>query len=220
MAAFTGQTYYATPEDVLEYLGVFDEAVDVRRDVIERMIAMAERRVEALTDTCFAGKPCVSTELHSFTAWRGGWYWGAGVPVKLKHAPVRRLVSLKVYTGSGEDQGYEEWVGKYPEGRDKGMYWLDRVNGWLYIRAFFLYYGGVEIKVTYEYGYDELPEVVHEYVIVYVARMLVATDYGREIVMQGGGFTDAESVMRALDERLKELEVHLAGFKTLSGTVI
>ncbi|WP_279387228.1 hypothetical protein [Aeropyrum pernix] len=37
-----GVPTYAQVEDVLEYLGVIDEAVDVRRDVIERMILTAE----------------------------------------------------------------------------------------------------------------------------------------------------------------------------------
>ena len=219
MSVVSGTPTYAQAEDVWEYLGVITEAAEERRDIVNRMILMAENRVERMTDTCFAGKPCVSTEMHSFTAWRGGWFFGAGIPIKLKHAPIRRIISLQVFTGR-EQGGYEEWVGKYNEGRDSGMWWVDYVNGWLYLRTFFLYYGGVEIKVTYEYGYDELPPAVHEYVVAYVAKMLVATDFAREVILQGGGFTNSEAVMKFLDERLKELEQHLSGFKTLSGLTL
>ncbi|MEM4530912.1 MAG: hypothetical protein QXY39_03505, partial [Thermofilaceae archaeon] len=88
--------HYCTSNDVLRFLGLQQlEGIDV-----EHYIQLAEAEIEALSYTCFAGKECISDlETHSITTPLGRFWWGAGVPIHLRHRPVKRILRFEVFRG-------------------------------------------------------------------------------------------------------------------------
>lgn len=204
--------YYATPLEVRRMLGGLDDYTD---DEIEWYIGMAERAVERLTNTCYAGKPCQTSgwEYHSVTKYRGSWIFGPGVPIQLNYYPVRQILEFEVF--NGED--YENWLDK-PRGRGTGWWWCECEYGTLFIHILFLRFGGTEVRVKYEYGHDELPAEVKELTLLYTARYMVTLDARREVIIQGGGFTSAKEMLDFFNKRIDELERQLQALKTISGT--
>jgi len=206
-------TWYAAPQDLRVMLGGLDEYTD---DELARYIMMAEYAVDNLANTCFAGKACMTNgyEWHSLTKFRGGLIFGTGIPVFLKHAPVKSFKAIEVFDGVS----WQDLLKTGVEARNTGDWWCEYENGVLYINLLWFAQGGSELRVKYTFGRGDLPPSIRELTLLYAARYMITLDARREVVIEGGGFTSARDMLSFLNTRIKELEQFWRAFKYPAGT--
>lgn len=189
-------------------LGIDMREVDTEQ--IERAIAMAEAYVERLTDTCWGGKECRTPgyEHYSLTRYKGGLYFGAGIPVILSKRWIRKVESLQVFTGSE----WAEWVGTRTEARNIGDYWIDYEDGILYVNAFWYYQGGSEVRIKYTFGRDDLPGEVQELTTIVALQYMIMLDRRWAYIVESSS-PDGREMLTALNDRKRELEDMLRAVK-------
>lgn len=105
----------------------------------------------------------VRDEFHNF---ENTYYWRAGMPIKLLKRDVRTPLDSsegdKIELWDGD--GYTDWVADpaKTEGRN-GDYWVNEPEGMLYIyRRQIFFRRHREIKLTYRYGKEKVPQAVRD----------------------------------------------------------
>ena len=198
---------YVTPDEIRQLLNVDAELLP--DSLLNRYIDMAEGYVDRLTDTCWNGKTCTEEEYHDLGKFKGGVWWGIGIPVHLAKRYIKEIVSLKVFNGNE----WEEWVGVRTEARNTGDYWVNYNEGKLYINAFWYYQGGREVYVKYTYGRSDLPPEVKELTLI-IAMMYVLTFEKRwASIIEGTGGIGIKDMIEQLRERKQQLEDMLRAVK-------
>jgi len=221
---------YVEPDEIRMFLNIDSTALPDA--VLSKYISMAEGYVDRLTDTCWNGKwkdtlkylqdngfvddngvltvdpasladkQCFDYEVHDLTKYKGGVWWGAGIPVYLGHRFVRKLVSLKLFNGSE----YEEWIGEKTEARNIGDYWVDYWNGVVYINVFWYYQGGKEVTVAYLYGRDDLPWYIKELTMLYAIKYVLMFERRFAAILETSDSPRITDMLGYIDERLEYLE--------------
>ncbi|MEM0040331.1 MAG: hypothetical protein QW320_06765 [Ignisphaera sp.] len=209
----TASTYYTSIDDVLNFLSL--SSGDVDANALIKAIQMAEAQIEAESYTCFAGKPCVSTlEYHSLTTWLGGIWMGAGIPIHLGHKPVRRILRFELFNGSN-------WLNmlNYPEGRVSGWWWCKYEDAVCYIQTLWWYQGGNEVRIQYEYGYNELPGYVRELATLLSARNYILMERNRLSMLESTQSISFDRVVEAIDAVVPSLMARIRGVGIATGLV-
>jgi hypothetical protein len=94
------------------------------------------------------------------------YYWRAGSPLKLMKRSIRTPLDpekgdkIEVWEGDR----YEDWVAsdQYNEGRDED-YWVEKSTGMLYIyRRHIFFQRHKEIRVSYRYGKESVPQIIRD----------------------------------------------------------
>jgi len=165
------EKYYVTPQEVRDYMGVSYTTGAFSDTNLNNLIVKAMGRVDYITNNVWNGRRRRVREQHSLTRYRGGWVVGLGFPIYTSHYPVRDILSLKVFW-NGE---YNELVGTLEEGRNKMSYWVQEIDGTLYIQKFLMRFAGEEVIIEYTYGRDDLPYFVKRLTLLYVVRDLIRT---------------------------------------------
>lgn len=193
---------YCTSDEVLRFIGLPSlEGIDV-----EHYIQLAEAEIEAQSYTCFAGKECVSDlETHSITTPLGRFWWGAGVPIHLRHRPVKRILRFEVFRG-GTWQDIRQFEGRYA-----GHWWCDYEYGVCFVRYVFWWEGGREIRIQYVYGEDTLPPHVKQACILIASRMLLATERNRLLLFESTQTLDFDRMIERIDRELEPLLDRIRG---------
>ena len=193
------EVLYCSIQEVRDWLG--DKAGKLSDEFIKMLILEKMDYIDRLSGTSWGGRVKRATTYADFTRWKYGFLIGIGIPVYLPHRYVKRIVSLRVISGAD----YEEWIDKMEYGRGKG-YWLDEINGVLYIRIWTVPAGGKEMKITYEYGRDDLPDYVKELCRLLVIRDLLIRERKQFIVPEGAEAIRIGEMLEWVERRIIELE--------------
>lgn len=191
---------YITPDEVRDYLGVDPEKYS--DSFLQSLIIEKMEYVDRLSNTTWNGRVKRARIIHDVTRWRGGWFYGSGIPVPLGHAYIRQIESLVVQWMGGS----EDWVQTKTEGRNTGSYWVDYDTGIVFLQSWVVYQGGKEITVTYTYGRDDLPATIKELTRLLVVRDLIANERRLFALPEGGSGISFSEYMKYLDERIDMLE--------------
>lgn len=221
----TESELYCTPDDVARFVRPRDPNTDpntpppdtfrdpdhtdgetrpTRSDVL-RHIEGASTRIDRKTQQSWRAS-VVTDETHDH---RGLYYWLSGHPLKLLKKNIRPLDpnkgdKLEVWTGNK----WEEWLSKssLTSGRD-GDYWLDAPLGllWVYERAILRPHP--KFRITYRYGYDNVPADIREAVAKRAAADIVSGDFGGMVVPgnQQGENADPDRSAEQWREDFKEV---------------
>ena len=191
---------YVTPDEIRNYLGVEQEKYS--DTFLQSLIIEKCEYVDRLSNTTWNGRVKRARIKHDATRWKGGFWYGAGIPVTLGHPYIRQVESIEVQWLGGT----EDWVQTKTEGRNTGSYWVDYDNGVLYLQSWVIYQGGKEVTVTYTYGRDDLPSTIKELTRLLVIRDLIANERRLFALPEGGSGISFSEYMKYLDERIEMLE--------------
>lgn len=200
---------YCTESDIEAYLGL----PPGHGISISRYISLAEAEIEALSYTCYAGKQCISDlESHTITSPMGMYWWGAGIPIHLRHRPIRRVIQFEIFMG-----GTWRNLLNDPEGRGSGSWWCDYQYGVCFIRYIFWAWGGREIRIKYEYGYSELPPYVKEACILIASKNILMTERNRLAMYESTQTLDFNTMIEHINEQLQILLNRIVGIGIPTG---
>ena len=219
--------YYVTVEEVIDWLGLrryyggtIPTSVENR---VKMYIEFAMGKVDRLTATTWNGRRKICYEWHDITKYKGGWWFGVGVPIFLTKMDLDPNIGkdgvlvLEVFNGVQ----YDNWAEKFEPRRMTGYWWVDPQEGIVFINTFVFWQGGKEIRVKYVYGRDDLPNTIKELTLLYVARDLLATERLAVTVPTGGQTLDFGGMINYIDRRIRELEnMHMAVHIATMGKVL
>ncbi len=205
---------YVTPSEVRKRM--FVEEDEYPDDYLLPIIEEAMGIVDKWTDTVWNGRVMETEEVHDVGKYVAGLIYGAGIRIPLRHYPVREIVELKVFFGTG----YDDWTKKYPcedpaNGRGKCLWWLVPEDGYLFLQTFLLRWGGREVRIKYRYGRDDLDPRVKRFVLLYVERELLLREMTAVAVpeMSKGIGLSVEKRIKMLDQLIRDLQYQLATLK-------
>lgn len=201
MGEIPADKYYVTPQEVRDYLGIDATSGRVSDTHLNDLIERAMGRVDYITNMVWNGRRRKVREWHSLTRYKGGWVIGVGFPIYLAHTHVKEITSLKIFWG-GE---YHEFVGVLEEGRNKMSYWLQDIDGVLFIQKFLIRYTSEEVIVEYIYGRDDLPYFVKRLTLLYVARDILRTSRYIEDMPEDAGI-GLRNELTNIEDEIRELE--------------
>lgn len=205
---------YCKPDEVLAFLRLPTDD-PLLLDVIPAHIDRAEAFIDSYARTCFGGKKCISElEYHTLTKWLGGWWLGAGIPIHLKHRPVRRLIKFEMFNGAS----WEDVMSR-PEGRVTGYWWCEYTDGVCYIQTLLYPMGGREVRVQYEFGYDHVPEIVRQIAILLSAKYFIQFERHRISIVDTDQSIDMGGMLDRIETELNRLLPLIAGAGIISGEV-
>lgn len=191
---------YVTPEEVRTWLGVDD--TKYTDTYLNMIINMKVDYIDRITMTTWNGNTRTTREFHDLTRPKWGWWiYRLGFPVFLGHTFIREITSLKIFNGNA----WEDWVGKYTEGRQE-MYWVDYLEGIIYLNMFVIPMAGKEIDVTYTYGRDDLPEYIKELCLLLVVRDVLMNERRFFAIPEGSQGVSIDSQLDYVNKRINELE--------------
>lgn len=185
-------TTYASVNDVLRFLQLETFGFDFKPNVIDivRIIQRKEDEIDFLTGNSWRERKSGTTTIKSKIQ-----YWeyysiptrrkiGSGYMIKLRHRFIKPLDktkgdALEVWNGNS----YENWI-DYSSDRAK-VWWIDELNGILYIT------GGINplisevIRIKYRYGEDEVPGDIKEACIL-LSAIDILTSEDRSVLLPEG----------------------------------
>jgi len=206
------QFYYTTPDKVASFLDSVGLS-GIRPEYITPYISLAEAEIEAVSYTCYAGKPCLSrVETHSLTLYLGGVWIGLGIPIHLRHRPVRRIVKFEVFNG----KEYVDML-KEQEARVTGAWWCDYPYGVCFLNQLWWWQGGREVRIQYEYGWDELPSYVEQAATLLAAKYYLVTERNRLTLVDTDQSLDFRSIIDLIDQVLATLMPRIRGIGIPTG---
>lgn len=205
---------YVTPQEIRDYLGV--EEGKYSDAFLQALIEEKMEYVDRITNTTWNGRVKRAKEKFDATRWKGGWWYGAGLPFELGHSYIRQVESILVWYGFGS----EDWVQTKDEGRNMGGWWVDYEGGTVYLQSWVVYQGGKEVEITYTYGRDDLPATIKELTKLLVVRDLIANERRLFALPEGGSGISFTEFMRYLDERIEMLEELHRAIKTAEHVVM
>lgn len=175
------------------------------RSQVIKHIEGASARIDRKTQQSWRANT-VTHETHD----HGGiYYWLSGHPVKLQKKNIRPIDpskgdKIEVWTGNK----WEDFAAKssYTAGRD-GDYWIDGPLGilWIYERAILRPHP--KFRITYRYGYDQVPHDIREAVAKRAAADIASGDfYGTTVPGNNqGDNSDPSKVAEVWKEDFKEV---------------
>lgn len=190
---------YVEPYEIREWLGIGDRYKD---EFLIELIEMKMDYVNRLTATAWNGEVVVSEEYHDITRPKYGfWVFRLGYPIYLDKMYIKRVLEFKLFDGG-------KWVDilqEMEEGREKG-YWIDYINGVVYLNRFMWPIGGREIYIKYEAGRDDLPGYIKELTLLLCVRDLLINERTMFQLAEGASGLNINEQLRRIDERISSLE--------------
>jgi len=198
-------TLYVEPAEIRAWLGVNKYSDEFLINLIREKMDY----IDYISDTCYNGEERTVTEYHDLTKFKGGIWFGVGIPVFLSKCYVKRIDSLLLFNGLE----WEEWVGNRVEKRLQGDYWVDYHEGILFINRFLFLQAGKEVKVTYTYGRDDLPAFVKELCRLLVVRDLLINERRLFAVPESEMSLRIGEQLNWIEKRILELEEMVRAIK-------
>lgn len=148
-------------EDGFKAEGDPDQTDPTLEQVQQRILAESDW-IDEYTGHAWRDRQVVN-EYHNF---EDTYYWRSGMPIKLQKRDIRTPLDDaegdKIEFWQGDQ--YNEWVSDAAktEGRE-GDYWVNEAEGFLYVfrRAIF-FKRHKELRVTYRYGKEQVPQTVRD----------------------------------------------------------
>ena len=175
-------------------------------------------------------------EMHSIGQYAAYGLYLIGAPIYLNHYPVvpvvtgsmtnfsqppQDLISMVIWNGNV----YTEWVKRFTEGRFS-QYWVDRLSGIIYIMGWY-WWMGYEAAVQYQYGYNQsanlaaggfIDPYVYELAVYKAAHWWLSSERYTATISQGIGGIEIPQQWDFLNQRIKDLEIYVKGYRRISGS--
>lgn len=209
---------YCTPEDVGDYFDKydqFDESTDPSREQVKRRILSESNWIDNYTAHAWRPRR-VEDEYKSLGGSTGPttYYWRAGTPLKLMKRDIRTPLDAgegdRIEIWQGND--WTDWVADptKTEGRN-GDYWVEDSTGMLYIyRRQIFFQRHKEIRVSYRYGKERVPQTIRDVCAKRVAAHYLRTQQYRVTTPGNEEAPDALSVAeRFIEESERQLEEYV-----------
>lgn len=170
--SWTSDKAYCDPNDDVavffeKYEDGFKEADDP--DVTNPTLGEVQQRIMAESDWIdeYTGHAWRDRQVvNEYRNFAETYYWRAGMPIKLQKRDIRTPLDEsegdKIEFWQGDS--YNEWVSDpaKTEGRN-GDYWVNDTEGFLYVyRRQIFFRRHKEIRLTYRYGKDRIPQAVRD----------------------------------------------------------
>jgi len=193
--------YYCTVDEVADWLNV--DVDDLRKDRVEMLIRAKMDYIDKVTRTTWNGNRRIAKEWHTgaITYWRGSFFFGIGIPVYLSYMDIQDVLKVSIYSLTNSET---DITNNY--GRNGGSWWIDKINGVLYLREWIFPLGGREVYVEYTYGVDHLPYTIKEWCIIEVARDIILNDKYYWAVPSNDAVVDLKEMLEQINGRRQEIE--------------
>ena len=179
---------YCTSNDVARLLQVDefggDEATKPSLRDVEEWILEAQDDIDSQTHNAWR-TVTTSDEMHTVTQMQ--YVPGSGYPIYLKHRHIKTLSTsdgdkIEIWDGST----WTDWVASsdYTEGRAED-YWVDYVNGILWMRNLVSYYSVNGARLTYRFGHTTVTKDIRRATSMMVAISVLETQ-DRTIILPEG----------------------------------
>ena len=217
---------YVEEDDVFNYLRITDYS-DTEKNIVHKYLEWARDEVDEMIGSTYGVRES-REEVHSLSyPYQYRWYM-VGCPFFVRYAPIVKILSMKVWNG-GE---YEEWIGKYNEGR-LGMYWIDADVGRVFLATYLYRAGGEEVKVKYWYGFGNAidngdgtysvevnaPSYAKKYSLLYAARLFISSEFMVQRVAEGGA-EDLRDLLARIDKEIEYYREILQSYSINAGEFI
>jgi hypothetical protein len=246
-STFSGGQSYVQSTDVVEYLHIADIATPADLTYLDTtVIPFVSEYIDRLSGSTWGLKSTATDNYHNeyngyemksigqYTAY--GLYL-IGAPIYLSHYPIVPVVMGSFTNNANPPQSiqsmliwngnfYQEWEGIYQEGR-YSQYWTDRTAGIMYIMGWY-WWMGYEAMVKYQYGYNQMQYVaagtgildpyVYELAVMKSAHWFLSSERYTATVSQGIGGIEIPAQWSFLNQRIRELEIYIKGYKRIAGT--
>lgn len=159
---------YCSPDDIATWFEKIDEfksrddsePTNPTLEEVQARILAESDWIDSYTGHAWRERK-VTNEYRDF---ENTYYWRSGMPIKLQKRDIRTPLSSdkgdKIEFWQGDD--YIDWVSdpSYTEGRN-GDYWVNESEGFLYVyRRQIFFRRHKEIRLSYRYGKDQVPQAV------------------------------------------------------------
>jgi hypothetical protein len=245
VSTFSGGQSYIQSQDVVEYLHIADIATQNDLNYLDTtVIPFVCEYIDRLSGSTWGLKSTKTDNYHleyngyemksigQYTAY--GLYL-IGAPIYLDHYPVQPVVmgsftslspppqsiqSMLIWNGNT----YTEWEGIFTEGRFS-QYWTDRLAGIIYIMGWY-WWMGYEVMVQYQYGYNQsatlasggmIDPYVYEMAVLKASQWWLSSERYTATISQGIGGIEIPAQWSYINDRLRELEIYIKGYKRLAG---
>lgn len=193
--------YYCTSDDVANWLDIDVAELNINR--VNLLIEMKMDYIDKVTRTSWNGNKRIAKEWHtgSITYWRGSFFFGIGIPIYLSYMDIQDITKVSIYSLSNAETDITNH-----QGRSNGSWWVDKINGVLYLREWLFPLGGREVYVEYIYGNDYLPGVIKEWCILEVAKDIILNDKYYWTIGSNETVVSLSEMIEQINGRRQEIE--------------
>lgn len=209
---------YCSTEDVAEYFDKYDDfdgTTTPSASRVESRIGAESSWVDNYTGHAWRARQIVD----AYHDLEGQYNWRQGLPISLQKRDIRTPLDEtegdKIEIWRGND--YDDFVAdsEFKEGRDED-YWVDESRGILYIYRRYVFWSRAnEIRLTYRYGQEEVPQIIRDSVARRVAAYYMEADQYRKLVP---GNDDAADPGQIAEMWREQSEKDLEPFKEIRST--
>jgi len=207
---------YCNIEDVLDFFDRFEPGEsDVPTNRIERQILAKSQRIDSYTGHAWRERKVKEEYKNLNNTYR----WNSGMPIYTQKRDIRTPLdpekgdAIELWDGSD----YTDLVGEeeYSEGRNED-YWVEESTGVIYLyRRQILFSRYREVRVSYRYGKEIIPQSIREICAKLVAADMMETDFYRYTTPGNEEAPNAEAVAEGFREQAKN---QLEPYKEVRGT--
>lgn len=194
---------YVTPQEIKDWLGI-SNSNRYSDTYLQSLIEMKMDYVDRITMTTWAGNSKQEVHYYDLTRPKWGWWiYRLGFPIYLGRLYIRSIDKLEVYDG----ETWEDWIAspQYEEGRQRD-YWVDYINGVVYLNNFLIPQAGKEVKITYTYGRDDIPGHIKELTLLLVVKDLLMNDRTLFALAEGASGVTLQEQISHINDRIHQLE--------------
>ncbi len=193
--------YYCTVDDVANWLNI--DVAELNVSKVNSLIEMKMDYIDQITRTTWNGNRRVAKEWHtgSITYWRGSFFFGIGIPIYLSYMDIQDVLKVSIFSLSNSEA---DITSNY--GRDSGGWWIDKINGVIYLREWIFPLGGREVYVEYTYGIDYLPGTIKELCILLVAKDIILNDKYYWTIGSNESVVGLKDMINQMNGRIQEIE--------------
>lgn len=214
---------YCSPSDVARFFNkeeTFGFTDDPDREEIIRSIRAQSNYIDRETGHAFRPRKVVN-EFHDFD---GPYRFRSGMPIKLGKRDIRTPLDpekgdkLELFRGGfqEDDDPYTNWLERddRKEGRNED-FWIEEPTGMLHIfaRAFFSSYR--ELRITYRYGKERVPQEIQRACAKLVAADLLLSQQYRINTPGNEGTPDPATVSERYREQAERLIDNYKEYKSV-----
>lgn len=168
---------YCTASDIQRNLGKaikFSTTSNPTLEQVEDFIEEAQEEINLFTRRSWKQEE-VTDEYYNLPL-DGDYEYNLGLPIYLKRRYLRDFSSTagdKIEVWNGSD--YANWVTAKTEGRGND-WWLDNIQGVLYLKMFYRYIRKKAVRLTYRYGEQTVPADIRKACALMAAIRILSTD--------------------------------------------
>lgn len=197
---------YCTASDIQRGLGkdiAFSTTSNPTLDEVEDYIEEAQGEINKFTRRSWK-QETVTNEFYDIPP-NTEYVYALGVPIYMKRRFIKDFdtdAGDKIEVWNGSD--YDDWVATKTEGREND-YWLDNIQGILYLRVYYRWIRMKAVRLTYRYGETTVPPDIRKAAMLLTVIRILSTD-DRSVMLNETGDPTRQNYTERINKMQAEVD--------------